>query len=134
MVLELDPSAKPTVRMKPAVDLGPQRQVTDHFERRFFERTESKPTWRAEHFANLKPILAKIGAEAVCRRIDNLFDAPPFNLRDRFDFATFLRNVDAVAKPAPPMPMSRGSPGNGSRVLSDDDLGRLAEEARKKGF
>ena len=111
---------------------GPQRQVTDHFAARFLARTGSRPTWghaRGKLFRDLRPILEALGPDELCRRIDVLFDAPPRFLAGSVpDFATLLQHVDKLAAPA--QTPIRGSPG----ALSPDDLGRLAEEARRRGF
>lgn len=80
---------------------GEARRVADHFHGRYAERAGRMPTWHGRHFANLKRLLERHGAEAVIGAIDVLFDRPPpFLARSMPDFDTLVQHFDKLALPA----------------------------------
>lgn len=71
--------------------------VTAKWFDRFERQTGAKPTWGKEAGAQLKRLLGIHGAEELCRRIDNAFDAPPYPHTPPADFLSFVRGVDKYA-------------------------------------
>jgi hypothetical protein len=124
------PSATTPDATKSVREPSAGRRVTDHFAARYRERTGAAPTWKDQHFANLKRLLQQHDgdAELLIAHVDVLFDAPPrFLAGSTPDFDTFIQHFDKLATPA----ATHAGP-NGA-AMSGDQLRAMAAEMRARG-
>jgi Sec-independent protein translocase protein TatA len=124
--LRAPPSQQSRAIAKPATGYT---ETVALFDRLFFAQNGVKPTWGAKQGAQLKALLERHGAPEVQRRTEILFAGRgPAFIRSPFDLGTLVMHFDKLAAPADQAPRNSG------RDLSTDDLGRMAEELRRRGM